>query len=248
MHAQPEARLLGSGGWLPTDARETPCVYLRLGPEVLLLDAGSGARRLVTEPELIDGVERLSVACSHFHLDHVVGLAALSGLDVEAREIWLPARLLAGVPAADLLERLAGAPFFTGVSRIGTARELEGDTGVGSFSVRIRVQPQHPGRSLAFRIGDELAYCTDTRYDPENVEFVRGARVLLHEAFWPGESTDDPGHTAAGEAGRLAAAAGVERLVLVHVNPVGVADDELLASAQAHFPAAEVGHDRLELV
>jgi ribonuclease BN (tRNA processing enzyme) len=239
-----EARVLGSGGWLPTDTRETACVYIRLGSEVLVLDAGSGLRRLVTEPELLDGVERLSVVLSHFHLDHVCGLGALVALELD-REIWMPARLLARVAAGELLERLVGPPFFPAAAEVGAARELEGDAEIGPFQIQIRVQRQHPGRSVAIRLDGGLTYCTDTRYDPENVDFARGSAALLHEAFQGGQTTDDPGHTAAGEAGRLAAEAGVDRLVLMHIDPVGVGDEALTAAAQVHFPAAEVGRDGL---
>jgi len=239
-----EVRLLGTGGWLPTDERETACMYVRSGPDVLLLDAGTGARRLITEPALLAGVERLHVVLSHFHLDHVMGLAALAGLDLE-REIWMPARLLAGLPADEVFERLVDPPFFTGTDVVGTPRELEGDRELGPFGIEVRVQPQHPGKTIAVKVDGRLAYCTDTAYDAENVEFARGASILLHESFWPGDTTDDPGHTAAGEAARLAAEAGVERLVLVHINPEGCDDDELAASARAHFAASEVGRDGL---
>ncbi len=54
------ATLLGSGGWLPTDRRETTCVLLREGSDALLLAAGTGLRRLVTDAGLLDGVERLN--------------------------------------------------------------------------------------------------------------------------------------------------------------------------------------------
>jgi ribonuclease BN (tRNA processing enzyme) len=240
-----DVRLLGSGGWLPTDARETACVYVRDGADLLLLDAGTGLRRLVTEPALVDGVERLYVALSHFHLDHVVGLAALSGFGMDSREVWMPARLLAGIQAGDLLERLVGPPFMMGAERVAAARELDGDAEIGPFQVELRVQAQHPGRSIALKVDGVLAYCTDTAYDPANVDFARGAYALLHEAFWPGATTDDPGHTAAGQAGQLAADAGVERLVLVHVNPEADDEEELARSARVHFPAAEVGRDGL---
>jgi ribonuclease BN (tRNA processing enzyme) len=239
-----EVRLLGTGGWLPTDERETACVYVRSGPDVLLLDAGTGARRLVTEPALLEGVERLHVVLSHFHLDHVMGLAALAGLELE-REIWMPARLLAGLPADEVFERLVGPPFFTGADVVGTPREVKGDHELGPFRIEIRVQPQHPGKTIAVKVDGRLAYCTDTAYDSENVEFARGASVLLHESFWSGDTTDDAGHTAAGEAGRLAAESGVERLVLVHINPEDCDDDELATSARAHFSASEVGRDGL---
>jgi len=239
-----EVCLLGTGGWLPTDERETACMYVRSGPDVLLLDAGTGARRLITEPRLLEGVERLHVVLSHFHLDHVMGLVALVGLNLE-REIWMPARLLAGLPADEVFERLIDPPFFTGTDVVGTPRELEGDREVGPFRIEIRVQPQHPGKTIAVKVDGRLVYCTDTAYDAENVGFARGASILLHESFWPGDTTPDPTHTAAGEAGRLAAEAGVERLVLVHINPEGGGDDELAASARAHFAASEVGRDEL---
>ena len=70
-------------------------------------------RRLITEPALLKGIERLHVVLSHFHLDHVMGLVALAGLPLE-REIWMPARLLAGLPADEVFERLVDPPFFTG--------------------------------------------------------------------------------------------------------------------------------------
>ena len=116
---------------------------------------------------------------------------------------------------------------------------------MGPFRIEIRVQPQHPGKTIAVKVDGRLAYCTDTAYDGENVEFARGAQALLHESFWPGDTTDDLTHTAAGEAGRLASEAGVERLVLVHINPEGCDDDELATSARAHFAASEVGRDGL---
>ena len=239
-----EVRLLGTGGWLPTDERETACMYVRSGPDLLLLDAGTGARRLITEPALLEGVERLHVVLSHFHLDHVAGLVALAGLNLE-REIWLPARLLSGLPADEVFQRLVGPPFFTGTDVVGRPRELEGDREVGPFRIEIRVQTRHPGKTIAVKVDGRLAYCTDTAYDGENVEFARGAQALLHESFWPGDTTDDLTHTAAGEAGRLASEAGVERLVLVHINPEGCDDDELATSARAHFAASEVGRDGL---
>jgi ribonuclease BN (tRNA processing enzyme) len=248
-----DVRLLGSGGWLPTDRRETACVYLREGAEVLLLDAGTGLRRLVTEPELLEGVERVSVALSHFHLDHTSGLVGLPALlHVPVREVFAPGRVLAGADGADLVRRLLGPPFLmrraedldgllTGI------HELNGGFERGAFRVETRHQPLHPGTSLAFKVNGWLAYCTDTAYDPENVPFVRGARVLLHEAMHASDETDDPTHSAAGQAARIAAAAGVERLVLTHVNPALADDAEIEAFARKRFDASEVGRDGLVL-
>ena len=249
-----EVRLLGTGGWMPTDRRETACVAIREGADLLVLDAGTGFRRLVTEPALVEGVERLHVVLTHFHLDHTAGLACLPGLRrLPVREVWAPGRIVAGQPAENVIHRLLDPPFLAGdaseVTRtFATAiREFSRDVEVGPFRLEHRVQPLHNGPTLALKVNGELAYCTDTAYDEENVAFASGARVLLHEAFWADDATEDVQHTAAGEAARIAAAAGVERLLLVHVNPLLADDEELAAAARPHFGTAEVATDGLTL-
>ena len=185
-----EVRLLGTGGWLPTDERETACMYVRSGPDVLLLDAGTGARRLITEPALLKGVERLHVVLSHFHLDHVMGLVALAGLPLE-REIWMPARLLAGLPADEVFERLVDPPFFTGTDVVGAPASSRATVSWGPSGSRSAFSLSIPGKTIAVKVDGRLVYCTDTAYDAENIGFARGASILLHESFWPGDTTDD---------------------------------------------------------
>lgn len=248
-----DVRLLGSGGWMPTDRRETACVALREGPDLLLLDAGTGLRRLVTEPELLHGVERLHVALTHFHHDHVFGLIALPALGrVPVRELWAPGLLVAGRPADEVVRTLLGPPYLASTPEqvtdgfLTTIHELGGPADVGPFRLDVRVQPLHTGPTLAFRVGG-LAYCTDTAYDEENAAFARGADVLLHEAVHAADETDDPIHSAAGEAARIAVQAGVGRLVLCHVSPTLADEDALLRHAAARFPETAVGRDGLAL-
>ena len=234
---------------MPTDERETASAFVRDGDVALLLDAGTGVRRLVLDPARVEGVMRLHICLTHFHLDHVVGLSYAGDLGV-AIEVWGGGEVLEDTPTAELIERLLGSPFTApGYSRSFEAvHELrEGEQLVGPFHVRARTQPHHRNPTLALRIEDGLVCCTDTAYDEDNVEFARGARVLLHEAFVAADTTDDPAHTAAGDAARLAAAAGVERLVLIHVNPLEADEDVLLGFARKHFAATEVGRDGLEL-
>ena len=50
-----KAWILGSGGFVPTDRRETTCVLIRREPAALVLDAGSGFQRLLTDSSLLDG-------------------------------------------------------------------------------------------------------------------------------------------------------------------------------------------------
>jgi ribonuclease Z len=104
------------------------------------------------------------------------------------------------------------------------------------------VQRLHSNATLALRIDDAFAWCTDTAYDEGNIAFARAARVLFHESF---SNADTSFHTAARRAAELAAAAEVERLVLIHLDPALDRDDALLAAARPIFPAVEIGEDGL---
>ena len=237
---------------MPTDTRETACALVRDGGRALAIDAGTGFRRLVTEPALLDGVDRLDVLLTHFHLDHTIGLSYIPGLSVPV-DVWAAGRALTGIPSTELLHRLLDPPFLLRTpddraSTIEQIHELEPPGAeIGPFRVDLRVQPLHPSPTLALRVNGGLVYCTDTAYDEANVEFAHGADLLVHEAFHAGDSTDDEGHTAAGEAGRLAAAAGVERLLLIHPGPIGGSNGERLVSARRYFPATDVGRDGLAI-
>src|SRR5919198_213200 len=101
--------ILGSGGGAPPAARETSCVLIRDGDRALLLDMGTGARRLLADPTLLHGVTNLHVALTRFHFDHVCGLPYLPWLSVDAA-VWAPGRWLYGRDGAEILEPLRRPP------------------------------------------------------------------------------------------------------------------------------------------
>jgi ribonuclease BN (tRNA processing enzyme) len=240
--------LLGSGGWIPSARRETCSALLRDGEDAVLIDAGTGVSRLLEQPALLDGVGTLEVVLTHFHLDHVVGLAYLPALTCDAR-VWGPGEWLYERRTEDILRRLLDPPLFAAdvgdfVSQIG---EIGADgIALGGVRLDVRVQELHPQPTLALRRGDEFAYCTDTAVDSGNIEFAAGVRTLYHEAWHAQAETDDRTHTASGEAGRVAREAGAGELVLIHVSPLLTDDEALLAPARAEFGATAVGVDLQE--
>lgn len=212
---------------------------------MLLLDAGTGVQRLVEDPKLLDGVNRLDIVLTHFHLDHVAGLSYLPALPLRP-EIWGPGQTLYGEPTEAILSRLLGRPLFAAsVNELAAGvRDVPADRfEAGAFEIATRAQRLHTDPTLGLRIGDDIAYCTDTAADTGTVEFAAGSRLLFHEAWYAEPETDDATHTAAGEAGRIAHAAGVERLVLIHVSPLGPSDEELLGPARTEFSVTQVGED-----
>ena len=243
--------LLGSGGWIPTSRRETCSALLRRGADVLIIDAGTGLRRLLERPDLVAGAQNIHIVLTHFHLDHVVGLSYLPAIPLHRSPvIWGPGKLLAGIQTRAVLERLLGPPLFSAPldTLARDVREVPaGAFELVSFPLSTRVQSRHSEPTLALRIGDALTYCTDTAPDPENVGFAAGSHVLLHDAWYAETTSADANHSAGGDAGRIAREAGVDRLVLIHINPLQESDEKLTESARAEFRGAEIGLDLAQI-
>lgn len=246
-------RILGAGGWIPTGTHATCSALLRQGDAAVLIDAGSGVERLVADRSLLDGVQRVELVLTHFHLDHVAGLAYLPGLRRAGGmppRIWGPAQALFGTSTDDVLRRIYAPPFFDADFGLiaGEVRELAvGEQAIGPFSLTTRVQGGHSTPTLALRFDDLLTYCTDTPYDAGNAELAAGSRVLMHEA-WAAEGGAEATeiHSSGRDAATVARDAGVERLVLIHLHPRG-GHDAVLEEARAVFDGAELGADLLEL-
>jgi ribonuclease BN (tRNA processing enzyme) len=257
-----DVTLLGTLGWMPRGARETTCFAVREGSSLLLFDAGTGLRRLL-DPEhagLLEDAGEIHLFLSHYHLDHVCGLAYLSGV-LPGRDIVIhpPGEELTGVDPHAAVAELVRRPYnpvdLADMRNVRVQPTAPGDNEVGGHVVRVRAQ-QHTDTSVSFRLDDELVIATDTRVDPAAVPFAEGAGLWLHEAwYWK----DDPGfqaapaelkpgyaaHSEATAVAALAAEAGVGRLILVHLNPLSGEASYLPMrdAARAVFPHTDVVED-----
>jgi ribonuclease BN (tRNA processing enzyme) len=222
---------LGTNGFIPTFGRQTMSFLVLDQEEALLLDAGTGLARLL-EPAvgtLVAGRRHLHLFLTHYHLDHVVGLSYLTavwrdrGLTLHA-----PTRPLVEVEAEAAIEQLLSPPLFPiRLADFPLAVEVRPYSGepleIGGLRLRLRRQT-HPGGSVGVRIGDALAYVTDSVVDEDTVGFVRGVGLLLHEVWLTAAEAEAQdaaaiGHSAAPGVARLAREAGVGRLMPVHHHP-----------------------------
>jgi ribonuclease BN (tRNA processing enzyme) len=241
--------LLGTGGMAPTGERETACTLVRDDRRALLLDCGTGARRLLTDRSLLSGLSEIDVVLTHFHLDHICGLTYLSSLPVAAT-IWAPGTWLYGADSAELLRPLRVPPISpTDTTGRVEVRELtEGGQVIAGFDVHASAQPRHWGPSAGLRVDDALALVTDTPYEPTSATLARGVQHLLHEAW---SSSAEPLYAdrdaTAADAARVASEADVGQLTLVHLNPAMPDPAPLLADAQTIFERARLGEDNMVL-
>lgn len=251
--------LLGTMGWMPSDRRETTCLACRLGDHTFIFDAGTGLRRLREPPhaDLLAGSGQVHLFLTHYHLDHVCGLAYLPGV--------LPGRRLAihapeeSVNGSDPVKALAGLvrkPYnprdWEDLEGITVEPLRAGINHVAGHRIAVRAQ-QHSDVSVAYRVDDAFALATDTRPDPETTRFAAGVGVLFHEA-WYNEADPRtaqappellPGYASHSEVvavAEIARQAGVGRLVAMHLNPLHDEDyyRVLEAAARAVFPPSRV--------
>jgi ribonuclease BN (tRNA processing enzyme) len=236
--------ILGGGGWFPAHGRHTATALLRTGPHAIMIDAGTGVSRMIERPELIDGCESLDIVLSHFHLDHIAGLAYLPALDLcDQTRVWGPGELLYGSSTFDVLERLTHEPVHPVPleQQHIDVRELPADeVELAGVRVAIRRQDRHTAPTLAFRFEDQLTWITDTAYDPDAARFAAGSELLAHEAWFVADAPrNETIHSSASQAAQVAVDAGVERLLLIHLPPFQESVDHLVAEARATAPLAE---------
>jgi ribonuclease Z len=244
---------LGTGGYHPTERRQTSCLLL---PECgIVLDAGTGAFRL-GRYLLTDEAD---LFLTHAHLDHSAGLTYLFSVLREH-----PLRRLTIHGQAEKLrgirEHLFSEPIFP-AKPPWEFRTLEGES--GRFDNlpeggRLTYFPlQHPGGTIGFRLDwprRSMAYVTDTTADPQAayVKHIAGVDLLVHECYYPDERADlsaQYGHSSLSNVAETARAAGAGRLILTHIDPLHTAGDNLdLAAARRIFPQIVLAEDLMEAV
>jgi len=220
-----EVIIIGSGTAVPSRRRASPALAMQAGATLLLLDLGPGTLRAMLNYGL--DFNDIDILClSHHHPDHVADLVAFLFASryrlgyTRQEPVWLVAargfqefhRRLQGV-WGEWLEPPAG---LLHVKEMATDRTEV----LALDDLSIRTAPvQHLATSLAFRVaygGRAVVYSGDTDWSDSLIQLAQGADLLILEAANPWKV---PGHLTPEEAGRLAAQAGVSRLVLTHFYP-----------------------------
>lgn len=219
---------------------------------VLIDCGGDAAHRLLAHG--LDLKKLTALVVSHEHADHSCGFPLLM------ERLWL-----AGIgssfdvhgiaPAIDQARRLHDVfdvsqwPHYPELryhvfAETEGARVLETDDFVVTATPGRHAVPVAGLRFEDKRTGRVFAYSCDTERSEAVTRLAARADLLAHEA-----SGAFPGHSSAADAASVAAAAGVKRLVLVHLPPLADGGAGFLAEARAVFSDAELGYDgqRLEL-
>jgi phosphoribosyl 1,2-cyclic phosphodiesterase len=246
----------------------TSCIAVSRGDELprLVLDAGTGLQSLAAV--FGDAPFAGTILLTHLHWDHMQGLPFFPPADRDGACVTL-VQPEQGDPLA-VLTGVMMPPYFPirpdelhGVWRhVGLA---PGSTALESFTVVARELPHKGGRTFGYRIehdGRAFAYLPDHcptalgggqhglgEYHASALDLAGGADLLVHGAPFVAaelERATKFGHATAEYAAGLAAAAGVDRLVVTHHAPTRT-DDQVEAIARSIGADAAVEGAQIEV-
>ncbi len=229
-----EVIILGSGTTTPLGYRASPSLFLKIERNFILFDIGPGALRQLT----LAGVnhERIGhLFVTHFHPDHTADLVhfLFATRNPSVLERRRPFTITGPRGLKDLISGLQTVyrewlriPLeIMGIEELDSVMGRERD--YKDFKVSY-CSTTHTAESLAYRVedgrGKSIVYSGDTGFCDEIVELAGSASLLILESSFPAGREMD-GHLTPLEAGRIAASAGVDRLLLTHFYPECLASD-----------------------
>ncbi|MEO1200235.1 MAG: MBL fold metallo-hydrolase [Pseudomonadota bacterium] len=243
-------RFWGVRGSIPTPGPdtvryggETCCLEITVGEQTILIDAGSGLRRLgnVFADAYGGGVVPCGdgvpshILLTHTHLDHICGLPFFyPGFLCRDRIQVLAGHLAPGERLCDHLRRVISPPVFpvdldalggitTAEFRVGTPLDLDG-------LIVETVRLNHPGGATGYRFdyqGRRLAVITDHEHgdaeiDRDVARFVRDCDVMVYDAMYTDGEYDQRvgwGHSTIAKMLELAERSCVARPIVFHHLP-----------------------------
>ncbi|MDO8283054.1 MAG: MBL fold metallo-hydrolase [Thermodesulfovibrionia bacterium] len=240
--------ILGSGTCVPSLKRNAPGYFLEAEGRQILIDCGSGTLlQLERAGKSYKDID--AVFITHLHPDHFSDLMPLIHALIATPKFKREKELLiAGQEGFKEYYENAFIPIlrrreFIKLIEIKSELELEP---VKIFST----ETIHIGKSLAYRFesgGRSVVFTGDADYDQGLIDFSKDAGLLIADCSFP-HSLKMKGHLSAKECGLVAQAAGVKRLILSHIYPSDVSDNERVKEAQDVFDGkVELAEDLMEV-
>ena len=236
----------GTRGSLPSPSPEnnhfggnTSCVQVTQGDAFLILDAGSGIRRL--GDSFPDGVSRIDILLTHLHMDHIMGLGFFLPLykpDMEVN-IWGPTSNKESLLTR--LQRYLSPPLFPirlqDLPCQPNVREIDqSEFSIGPLKIKSSFVC-HPGPTIGYRIENEesvFTYMPDhepalgSSHFPQEpawtsgYNLAQGADLLLHDAQYTSEEYAPRvgwGHSSMEDALKFAELTAVKKMLFFHHDP-----------------------------
>ena len=217
----------------------TPCVEVRCGDKLFILDSGSGIRKLGNELADEGGGVEAVLLFSHLHWDHIQGFPLFRPFYIPGNRFEIYGERKANGTMQQMMAGQMSYPYFPVPLEVMRAEKNFHDIGAGQVltfgDVTVRTSPNnHPMGCLAYRFeyrGRSFVYATDTEHfsclDQNLLNVARKTDIFIYDTNYTDEEysgqTGFPrvgwGHSTWQEGCKLAEAAEVGQLVLFHHDP-----------------------------
>jgi len=234
----------------------TPCVEVRCGGRLIILDAGTGIRELGTALLKTGQPIDADILLTHCHYDHVIGIPFFAPLYLPQHKFrfWC-GNLLPDFKLKSVMQGMMSEPLFPiGVETFRADidyRDFQPGAAIPSgpgISIRTAAL-DHPGGATGYRIeygGRSVVYLTDNEgrredLDKELVALCDRTDLLIYDTTYTEDEIEAKkgwGHSTWQDGMRLADAAKAKTFCLFHHAPEHDDDamDRILAEARARRP------------
>jgi phosphoribosyl 1,2-cyclic phosphodiesterase len=234
----------------------TPCIEVRCGKRLIILDGGTGLRELGDALTADGSPIEADLLLTHCHYDHVIGIPFFAPFfQPQHRFRMWAGNLLPDFRLRQVMDNMMSEPLFPiGIDMfkadIAYRDFRAGDSIASGDGVEIStVVLNHPGGATGYRIdygGRSVAYLTDNEgrredRDEKLIAAAKGADLVIYDTAYTEDEIEAKkgwGHSTWQDGVRLADAAGAKTFCLFHHAPEhdDAMMDMLLAEARAARP------------